>query len=99
MSQNEVSNFGVKQMILAETAKLSRFLFAARHGLMFGGKRDAAAVKANPTVVAGTPVAQTGSEGTLKLPGTITLVAVFFTAFVLYYFINWKFLSEVWPLS
>jgi hypothetical protein len=23
---------------------------------------------------------------------------VFFTAFVLYYFVNWKYLSEVWPL-
>ena len=39
------------------------------------------------------------SEGTLKLPGTITLVTIFFVAFVLYYFVNWKFLSEVWPLS
>ena len=33
------------------------------------------------------------------IPGTIVLVAVFFVAFVLYYFINWKYLSEVWPLS
>ncbi|NIM27495.1 MAG: cytochrome C oxidase subunit I [Gammaproteobacteria bacterium] len=39
-----------------------------------------------------------GSAGTLKLPGTGVLVGVFFTAFVLYYFVNWKFLSEVWPL-
>ncbi|HMA56677.1 MAG TPA: cbb3-type cytochrome c oxidase subunit I [Pseudolabrys sp.] len=37
-----------------------------------------------------------GSEATIKLPGTIVLVAVFFTAFVLYYFINWKYLSELW---
>ena len=34
------------------------------------------------------------------VPGYATLVvAIFFLAFVLYYFINWKFLSEVWPLS
>ncbi len=39
-----------------------------------------------------------GSAGTLKLPGTGVLVGVFFTAFVLYYFVNWKYLSEVWPL-
>ena len=26
------------------------------------------------------------------------LVGVFFVAFVLYYFVNWKYLSEVWPL-
>ncbi len=37
-----------------------------------------------------------GSEPTIKLPGTIVLVAIFFTAFVLYYFINWKYLSELW---
>ncbi|MDJ0895181.1 MAG: cbb3-type cytochrome c oxidase subunit I [Alphaproteobacteria bacterium] len=67
--------------------------------ILFGKKRDAAAVKANPIVASGAAVSTYGSEGTLKLPGTITLVAIFFTAFVLYYFINWKFLSEVWPLS
>jgi cytochrome c oxidase subunit 1 len=33
------------------------------------------------------------------VPGTAVMVAVFFTTFVLYYFVNWKYLSEVWPLS
>jgi cytochrome c oxidase subunit 1 len=37
-----------------------------------------------------------GSEGTVKLPGTIVLVAIFFACFVLYYFINWKYLAELW---
>ena len=37
-----------------------------------------------------------GSEGTIKLPGTIILVSIFFVCFVLYYFINWKYLSELW---
>lgn len=37
-----------------------------------------------------------GSEKTPKLPGTIILVAIFFVCFVLYYFINWKYLSELW---
>lgn len=32
-------------------------------------------------------------------PGTFTLAMVFLTSFVLYYFINWKYLSEVWPLK
>jgi len=67
--------------------------------ILFGKVRDAAAVKANPIVAPGGAVSAYGSEGTLKLPGTIVLVSVFFMAFVLYYFINWKFLSEVWPLS
>jgi cytochrome c oxidase subunit 1 len=32
-------------------------------------------------------------------PGTFTLAIVFLTAFMLYYFVNWKYLSTVWPLS
>ncbi len=44
----------------------------------------------------GAAAAHYGSEGTIKLPGTIILVAIFFTCFVLYYFINWKYLSELW---
>lgn len=44
-------------------------------------------------------VAHYGSSETLKIPGTTLLVGVFFVAFVLYYFVNWKYLSEVWPLS
>ncbi len=46
----------------------------------------------------GAAVSQYGSEATLKLPGTIVLVGLFFVAFVLYYFVNWKYLSEIWPL-
>jgi len=45
------------------------------------------------------PVATYGSAGTMAIPGTAVMVAVFFTAFVLYYFVNWKYLSEVWPLQ
>jgi cytochrome c oxidase subunit 1 len=44
----------------------------------------------------GAAVSHYGSEFTLKLPGTAVLVATFFVAFVLYYFINWKYLSELW---
>ena len=40
-----------------------------------------------------------GNAGTFHLPGTYILVSVFFTAFVLYYFVNWKYLSELWPLG
>lgn len=41
-------------------------------------------------------VAEYGSHGTLKLPGTLILVGIFFACFVLYYFVNWKYLSELW---
>jgi len=27
------------------------------------------------------------------------LVSVFFIAFALYYFINWRFLAGIWPMS
>jgi cytochrome c oxidase subunit 1 len=44
-------------------------------------------------------VSHYGSTETLKIPGTVFLVSIFFVAFVLYYFVNWKYLSEIWPLS
>jgi cytochrome c oxidase subunit 1 len=69
--------------------------------ILFGKRRDEAEVKARPVVFrpgGAAAIGTYGSEATLKLPGTIILVALFFTAFVLYYYINWKYLSEVWPL-
>jgi hypothetical protein len=36
--------------------------------------------------------------GTSSVPGTAVPVAVFFTSFVRYDFVNWTYLSEVWPL-
>ncbi|MCC6531589.1 MAG: cbb3-type cytochrome c oxidase subunit I [Burkholderiales bacterium] len=32
-------------------------------------------------------------------PGTLVLAMVFLISFILYYFVNWKYLSTVWPLS
>lgn len=47
----------------------------------------------------GTAASEYGSEEHPKIPGTIVLVGIFFVTFVLYYFVNWKYLGEVWPLS
>jgi cytochrome c oxidase subunit I len=47
-----------------------------------------------PTLVAQT----TGSMG-FAAPGTFALAMVFLLAFILYYFINWKYLSTLWGLS
>ena len=44
----------------------------------------------------GAAVSHYGGYFTVKLPGTAILVALFFVSFVLYYFINWKYLSELW---
>jgi cytochrome c oxidase subunit 1 len=68
-------------------------LFGKRKGAPAGATRPTAA----PAPMAAT-VASYGSEGTLKLPGTMVLVSVFFVAFVLYYYVNWKYLASVWPL-
>jgi cytochrome c oxidase subunit 1 len=77
------------------------FIVIVVGSILFGKKRGEAEIKANPVVLpeGGPAVSTYGSEGTLKLPGTIVLVSIFFVAFVLYYYINWKYLSEVWPLS
>jgi len=39
-----------------------------------------------------------GSIG-FAAPGTFALAMVFLVSFVLYYFINWKYLSTLWGLS
>ena len=44
-------------------------------------------------------VSHYGSSETLRIPGTVFLVGIFFVTFILYYFVNWKYLSEIWPLS
>ena len=51
--------------------------------------------------VAATLAAHHGGIGAggLVAPGTFVLAMVFLTSFVLYYFINWKYLSTVWPLK
>ena len=62
--------------------------------ILFGKKIDSSFEEKKPAAVVG----QYGSAKTLAIPGTVFLVATFFTAFVLYYFVNWKYLAEVWPL-
>jgi cytochrome c oxidase subunit 1 len=69
--------------------------------ILFGKRREAEAPAAPKPAPAPQPaaVASYGHAGTLYVPGTYILISVFFVAFVLYYFVNWKYLSEVWPLS
>ena len=37
--------------------------------------------------------------GGFVAPGTFAMAMVFLGAFILYYFVNWKYLSTVWPLK
>ncbi len=70
---------------------------------VFFGKRigDDEKVQLGPATgsQAAAAVASYGNEGTLKIPGTVVLVGVFFVSFILYYFVNWKYLAELWPLK
>jgi len=40
-----------------------------------------------------------GGAAGFAAPGTFVFAMVFLTAFVLYYFVNWKYLSTVWGMS
>jgi cytochrome c oxidase subunit 1 len=55
-------------------------------------------VAPRPAATGQPAIAGHGSAG-MVAPGTFTLALVFLVAFVLYYFINWKYLSTVWPLK
>jgi cytochrome c oxidase subunit 1 len=71
--------------------------------ILFGKKIDAtnavAALGPMPKKVVRDAVAKYGDAGTWHLPGTYVLVGLFFTTFILYYFVNWKYLSELWPMQ
>ncbi|MCG8544738.1 MAG: cbb3-type cytochrome c oxidase subunit I [Alphaproteobacteria bacterium] len=76
------------------------FVIIVVGSILFGKPRTDESAKTSPVVLGGgATVAHYGDTHTLKVPGTMVLVAIFFLTFVLYYFVNWKYLSEVWPLS
>lgn len=65
------------------------------------GKRKDPAVKGSTPLIAG-PVPESGQAigiGSITVPGTLVLALVFLTSFILYYFVNWKYLSQVWGLG
>jgi len=68
-------------------------------GTVFFGKAKQPAAAAPEAPVIGGAATTYGSAGTIAVPGTFVLALVFLTAFVLYYFVNWKYLSDVWGLS
>lgn len=71
-------------------------------GTIAWGKPKKAAAPAAETTAPSTGAAVMASHGSaegMSVPGTFTLAMVFLVAFVLYYFVNWKYLAGVWPLS
>ena len=72
--------------------------------ILFGKKLDEGTrtSKTNPLRLPGVAEAiegHGGGVGVMEAKGTFVLALVFLAAFVLYYFINWKYLSQVWGLS
>lgn len=69
--------------------------------ILWGKAKTPAPAAAAEESVAEVPSAATsyGGAGTMEVPGTFVLAMVFLTTFVLYYFVNWKYLAGVWGLS
>ncbi len=61
--------------------------------------REGIAPAAQPVAAAITSHHGNIGAGGMVAPGTFVLALVFLTSFVLYYFVNWKYLSNVWPLK
>ncbi len=78
------------------------YIYVTVGSLLWGKRLDAGQQSAKTSPLPPTPAAPVvqsyGSAG-FAAPGTFTLAMVFLVAFVLYYFINWKYLSQVWGLS
>ncbi|MDP1691479.1 MAG: cbb3-type cytochrome c oxidase subunit I [Burkholderiaceae bacterium] len=78
------------------------FVYLTVGTLLWGKKLDSGAQSANFTPIpptAPTAVAQSYGSAGFAAPGTFALAMVFLLAFILYYFINWKYLSTLWGLS
>jgi len=61
--------------------------------------KDGVAPAPQPVAVAITAHGTNIGTAGFVAPGTFVLAMVFLISFVLYYFVNWKYLSTVWPLS
>jgi cytochrome c oxidase subunit 1 len=78
------------------------YIYVTVGSLLWGKKLDGGKTSANFTpipVTAPTVVAQSYGSAGFAAPGTFVLAMVFLVSFILYYFINWKYLSQVWGLS
>ena len=78
------------------------YIYIVVGSLLWGKKLEAGATSSKPTPIPVIPsavaVSTHGSAG-FAAPGTFALAMVFLVSFVLYYFINWKYLSTLWGLS
>ena len=78
------------------------YIYITVGSLLWGRRLDEGARSPKFTPIprlAPTLAAQTYGSAGFAAPGTFALAMVFLVSFVLYYFINWKYLSQVWGLS
>jgi len=78
------------------------FVYVTVMSVFFGKKLDAGVVspKFTPLMPAApTAAAQTYGSAGFVAPGTFVLAMFFLVTFVLYYFVNWKYLGQLWGLS
>jgi len=67
--------------------------------ILFGKKLEEGELRSTPIPLT-LPAPTTGSKvHPPATPGTMVLALIFLTAFILYYFVNWKYLSSLWGLS
>lgn len=67
--------------------------------ILVGKSKKPAPAAAEPAAATSSAATSYGGAGTMAVPGTFVLAMVFLTTFVLYYFVNWKYLAGVWSLS
>ncbi len=67
--------------------------------LLFGKRKSLTEKSAAPLVAEPITSYEGVGIGKIVAPGTFVLALVFLVSFVLYYFVNWKFLSETWGIS
>jgi cytochrome c oxidase subunit 1 len=78
------------------------FIYITVGSILWGKKLDGGKTSATFTPIpptAPSAVAQSYGSAGFAAPGTFVLAMVFLVSFILYYFINWKYLSQVWGLS
>ena len=77
------------------------YIFLTVGSLLWGKRLEGGAYGAQGSVLrmpVATAITGHGHAG-FAAPGTFVFALVFLAAFVLYYFVNWKYLSTVWGLS
>ena len=67
--------------------------------IFFGKKLEEGEIRSTPIPLTLPPPAPAGAAHPPATPGTMVLALIFLTAFILYYFVNWKYLSSLWGLS